>query len=126
MIYLSTRTIWGLIIGLSVLAVLGIAVTLYVIFGHSHAPSGGTVAVIVIALVILVAYRLSLTFWPWWPCSHCGGSKIRRHPGRGRITKAHGGCLWCRGKGRHPRLGVRVLTPSRARDLRAGITGRFG
>lgn len=124
--YLSTRTIWAAIIALAVFAVLGIAVTLYILFGHPHAPSGGTVTGIVLALAALLAYRLSLTFWPWWPCGHCGGSKIRRHPGRGRITRAHGGCLWCRGKGRHPRLGVRVLTPNRARDLRAGKPGRFG
>ncbi len=85
-------------------------------------------ALVLIAAAVIAAggYALSLTFFPWWSCRKCGGSKIRRHPGKGKIRRAHGGCQRCQGEGRHPRLGVKIFTPSRAQDLVAGKTWRYG
>jgi len=80
----------------------------------------------VLAVLAVAGYALSLLVFPWWSCRKCGGAKIRRHPGKGKISRAHGGCQRCKGKGRRPRLGVRVFTPSRAADLVAGKTGRYG
>ena len=86
----------------------------------------GVLAVFAVLAIGGAGYALSLRFFPWWPCSRCGGSKIRKHPGSGKVAKAHGGCRRCGGKGRHPRLGVKVFTPSRASDLVSGKTGRYG
>lgn len=124
MMYLSTRTIWAAIIGLSVLAVLGIAVTLYVLFGHPHAPSGGTVVLAAGAGVVIGAYGWSLARHPWRNCRRCSGSG--GHVDTTMWKGTYGRCTRCQGAKGFPRLGVRVLTPSRARELRAGKRGRFG
>lgn len=58
--YLSTRSIWAAIIALVVFSVLGIAVVLYALFGHPHAPSGGTVAVCAVAFTAGAVYCWSL------------------------------------------------------------------
>jgi hypothetical protein len=71
----------------------------------------------VAALIAVAAYLVSLRIHPWRPCRSCKGS------GKSRDTvwkKAHGTCPSCGGRGRHPRLGVRVLTPRRARQLAGG------
>jgi hypothetical protein len=75
--------------------------------------------IVLAAAVFLAAtaYAVSLRVHPWAPCRACGGS------GKSRDTvwrKAHGTCRSCGGRGRHPRLGVRVLTPARARAMTAG------
>ena len=62
------------------------------------------------------AYLVSLRVRPWWPCRACrGGGKTRD-----RIWKrATGTCPKCGGRGKRPRLGIRVLNPDRARLMRA-------
>jgi DnaJ-class molecular chaperone len=76
-------------------------------------------AIVLIAAVAVVVYLVSLRVFPWWTCSRCKGSEVRR--GRGL---AHGRCRRCDGAGRYPRTGVRVLMPGRARDMIGGGRGR--
>lgn len=62
-------------------------------------------------------YAASLRIHPWRPCRSCDGS------GKSRDTvwkKTFGTCKACGGRGRHPRLGVRVLQPARARRMTGG------
>jgi tRNA(Ile2) C34 agmatinyltransferase TiaS len=74
-----------------------------------------------LAIAIIVAvYLISLGVHPWWSCPRCGGSEVSQ--GRGR---SHGRCLRCRGRGRYPRIGVRVLAPGTARKMLEGKEGRF-
>lgn len=62
------------------------------------------------------AYLVSLRLRPWWPCRACRGAGKTG----GRIwRRASGTCPKCGGRGRRPRLGVRVLNPERARQLQA-------
>lgn len=71
----------------------------------------------VAALIAAAAYLASLRIHPWTPCRPCKGT------GKSRDTvwkAAFGTCRACGGRGRHPRLGVRVLQPGRARQLTAG------
>ena len=74
------------------------------------------VPLIVAAAVIIatVAYLISLQVRPWWKCRACGGTgktRSRIRPG------ATGTCPRCLG-GKVPRLGIRVLNPDRARQMR--------
>ncbi len=74
-------------------------------------PAVGTAAV----------YLASIWLHPWWPCRACDAS------GRTRDTiwrSAFGTCGTCGGRGRYPRLGVRVLQPAGARRLTAGQASR--
>lgn len=69
------------------------------------------------AAVAAAVYGLSLRLHPWVPCRACAGT------GKTRDTvwkRAHGTCRACSGRGRHPRLGVYVLQPARARRMTAG------
>ncbi|HEY1323215.1 MAG TPA: hypothetical protein VGF32_23355 [Streptosporangiaceae bacterium] len=68
------------------------------------------------AVTAVAVYALSLRLRPWWPCRACHGT--------GKTTdriwrRATGTCARCAGKGRHPRLGIRVLQPARARAMTA-------
>lgn len=76
--------------------------------------------VFLVVLVVVGIYLVSLCVHPWWSCSSCGESK--RSAGR---RGAHGRCLRCRGEGRYPRLGVKILMPGTARRMREGEKGRF-
>jgi hypothetical protein len=72
---------------------------------------------VIAAVIAAAAYAVSLRIRPWWPCRACKGSGKTRD----RIwTKATGTCPRCGGRGRRPRLGIRVLQPGRARQLEAG------
>ena len=69
------------------------------------------------AVLAVVAYAVSLRLHPWAPCRKCdGGGKSRDAVWK----KAHGTCRACGGRGRHPRLGIRVLQPGRARRMNSG------
>ncbi|HEY1321017.1 MAG TPA: hypothetical protein VGF32_12250 [Streptosporangiaceae bacterium] len=69
------------------------------------------------AALAAVVYATSLRIHPWTPCRTCKGSGKSRDS----VWKtAFGTCRACGGRGRHPRLGVRVLQPGRARRLTAG------
>jgi hypothetical protein len=75
-----------------------------------------TLAIAAIAVLAAAAagYLISLRVRPWWKCRACGGSgktRSRVRPG------ATGTCRKCLG-GRVPRLGIRVLNPDRARQMR--------
>lgn len=73
----------------------------------------GLLIVAVIALAA-VAYGISLKIHPWIACGRCHGSG----KSRGTVWKSsYGSCASCAGRGRHPRLGVRVLQRDRARRL---------
>ena len=70
------------------------------------------VAVLAVALAA-VLYAVSLRLHPRRSCRACGGSGKTRD----RIWRAaRGTCPKCLG-GQRPRLGVRVLTPARARAM---------
>ena len=72
---------------------------------------------VVAAVLAAGAYVISLRVHPWAPCRRCaGGGKSRDRIFRG----AFGTCKACGGRGRHPRLGVRVLQPGRHEQLTAG------
>ena len=74
----------------------------------------GALLVIAVAAITVAAYLISLKVHPWAPCSRCsGGGKSRDRLWRG----AFGTCPSCGGRGKHPRLGVKVLQPGRARRL---------
>lgn len=76
--------------------------------------------VLVIGVVVGI-YLGSLVVLPWWTCPGCNDSKrASRHRGR-----AHGRCLRCKGEGRYPRIGVRILMPGMARNMREGKKGLF-
>lgn len=63
-------------------------------------------ALVLIALVLVVCYRISLAIHPEWSCRTCKGTG--RH--RGVVwTSATRPCGRCHGSGRVPRLGVRLL-----------------
>jgi hypothetical protein len=71
-----------------------------------------------IAIAVLaggVYYAWSLRVHPWRTCRRCKG--------RGRRDRvfryARGGCARCGDRGRLPRLGIRVLTPERAKAMTA-------
>lgn len=66
------------------------------------------------AITAAAVYAVSLRIHPWKPCRSCEGT------GKSRDTvwkTAFGTCKSCGGKGRKPRLGVRVLQPARARRM---------
>jgi len=72
------------------------------------------------AVIAVTVYAVSLRLHPWMPCRACGGS--------GKTSdrlwhSAHGTCRACGGRGRNPRLGIRVLQPSRYKRLMAGQAG---
>ena len=78
-----------------------------------------TLAIVAAAVIAAAAaaYLISLRIRPWWPCRACEGSGKTRD----RIWKqAIGTCPKCGGRGRQPRLGVRILTPGRHKRLTAG------
>ena len=61
-------------------------------------------------------YGWSLRVHPWIPCWRCHG----RGSHRDRVFRnARGSCKRCGGRGRLPRLGIRVLTPARAKAMTA-------
>lgn len=67
-------------------------------------------------ITLIAAYLVSLRVHPWTRCRRCsGGGKSKDRIWRG----AHGTCPSCGGRGRHPRLGVRIFTPGRARQMTA-------
>jgi hypothetical protein len=78
---------------------------------------------VLVAVGYPAAYLVSLRPVPWWTCRTCGGSDQRRpwpwsmiFPGayaRGCRSK------WCQG-GNKVRLGVRLLMPTRAKELISG------
>lgn len=86
--------------------------------------AGMTVPALIATGLSGAAYWWSLRRHPWRPCRRCAGS------GQHRDTRvwvgAHGRCTRCNDKRHFPRLGVRVLTPGRARALTMGDRGRYG
>lgn len=67
----------------------------------------------VICLLSAGAYAVSLRVHPWVPCRRCKGGRIH-----GSIwSRAFGECGSCGGRGRRPRLGVRVFQRERAGQL---------
>lgn len=73
-------------------------------------------ALLIVAVVAITAaaYVISLRVHPWIACRRCnGGGRSRDRLWRG----AYGSCPACAGRGRKPRLGVRVLQRERARRL---------
>ncbi len=66
------------------------------------------------AVAAASAYLVSLRLHPWWPCRSCGGSGKTRDWLWGKAT---GACPKCGGRGRLPRLGIRVLQRERAREM---------
>ena len=60
-------------------------------------------------------YAWSLRIHPWVSCRRCKGGS-RRDP---LFRYARGSCTRCGGRGRLPRLGIRVLTPERAKAMTA-------
>lgn len=76
--------------------------------------------IVIAAALITGAYAVSLRLHPWRPCRSCDGSGKTRDP---LWRSAFGTCRSCGGRGRHPRLGVRVLTPGRARQMTGGQAG---
>lgn len=74
--------------------------------------------VVIVVVLAAGAYAVSIWLHPWAPCRACGGS------GKSRDVlwrSAYGTCKRCGGRGRHPRAGIRVLTPGRHKRLaRAG------
>ena len=61
-------------------------------------------------------YAWSLRVNPWRKCRRCKGRGSRRD----RVFRyATGGCPRCGNRGRLPRLGIRVLTPGRAKAMTA-------
>ena len=78
--------------------------------------AGGWLIPAAAALAAAAAYAVSLRIRPWWPCGPCDGTGKTRD----RIwRKASGTCPKCGGRGRRPRLGIRVLQPARARAMAA-------
>lgn len=60
-------------------------------------------------------YAWSLRIHPWVSCRRCkGGRRVDRV-----FRYASGSCTRCGGRGRLPRLGIRVLTPGRAKAMTA-------
>jgi hypothetical protein len=70
----------------------------------------------VTAGVAAAVYLVSLQVHPWRACRACGG---RGKTGDRIWRAAHGTCPSCGGKGRHPRLALRILAPARYRRLAA-------
>lgn len=74
---------------------------------------------ILIVIVAVLAggayYAWSLRVHPWRTCRRCKGG-TRRDP---VFRYARGSCTRCGGRGRLPRLGIRVLTPARAKAMTA-------
>jgi hypothetical protein len=66
------------------------------------------------ALLAAAAWITSLWVHPWIPCKSCDGSGKTRDP---VFRSAFGTCPRCGGRGRKPRLAVRVLQPSRGRRM---------
>lgn len=76
----------------------------------------GWLALAVAAALAAPAYLISLRVHPWWRCRRCkGAGRSRARVWRG----AFGSCPRCGGKGRKPRLGIRVLDRERAREMTA-------
>lgn len=75
-------------------------------------------AILAVAVVAAaVAYLVSLRLHPWRPCRACSGTGRTKD----RIwTRAHGTCPACGGRGRHPRIGVRLTSPGRYKQLTEG------
>ncbi len=75
---------------------------------------------LVIVLAVVIAggyYAWSLRVHPWVRCRARGCKGGSR---RDRVFKgAYGACRHCGGRGRKPRLGIRVLTPARAKAMTA-------
>lgn len=77
---------------------------------------------ILIGLAAAGAYRYSLWRRPHRKCPRgCkGGDNVDTTMFRGSF----GRCWFCHGSGKRVRLGVRLLMPGTARDIRAGRHGR--
>lgn len=74
------------------------------------------IVIVLAAAFAAVTYLISLRVHPWRRCLRCkGAGRTRARVWRG----AFGSCPRCGGKGRKPRLGIRVLDPGRARELTA-------
>ena len=65
---------------------------------------------------------ISLRVSPSWPCWLCHGRGTHGDLFR---RQAFGLCPACHGGKRRTRLGVKVLMPGLARDIKAGKHGRF-
>lgn len=75
------------------------------------------ILVLIIVALAAAAYLVSLWFHPWIACRSCNGSGRTR----GLLwRRAFGTCPRCGGRGRKPRLGIRVTRPARARAMLAG------
>lgn len=69
-----------------------------------------------LAVLAAAAYARSLWVHPWIRCRPCKGSGRTRD----RIWRgAYGSCPKCGGRGRKPRLGIRVAMRARARQMLA-------
>lgn len=63
-------------------------------------------ALITLIVSVALAYVVSLAVNPWRPCRHCDGKGKFSDP---LWSYAHRDCPRCKGRGRLPRLGRRVL-----------------
>ena len=70
---------------------------------------------------LVAAYLVSLYVHPNRDCISCHGHKSHGPEGSANFRF----CLTCRGRGRYPRLGVRVFRRDVIRGLQAGRRGRF-
>jgi hypothetical protein len=78
-------------------------------------------ALIGIAVILVVAYVLSLKLNPLWPCLWCKGAK--RHYST-LFPRARRRCWFCKGTGEKPRLGVRLFMHGTYAEIKAGRHGK--
>ena len=71
----------------------------------------------------LTAYWWSLKRHPYRPCPRCHGRKA--HIDTTFLPGTGGRCLFCKGEGLLPRLGVRIFRRSDYRAIRAGKKGKY-
>jgi hypothetical protein len=92
-----------------------LAAALGLIFWMAHLAAGVAVC------VVITGYLVSLYVHPERDCISCHGHKTHGPEGSANFRF----CLTCKGKGRYPRLGVRVFRRDVIRGLKAGRRGRF-
>jgi hypothetical protein len=94
---------------------LPLAVLLTVVFGVVHAAFAAVIC------GVFAGYLISLYAYPNRDCISCDGHKT--HGPRGARNFRF--CLTCGGRGRYPRLGVRLFRRDVIRGLEAGKRGRL-
>lgn len=69
----------------------------------------GTLFLVILGVVALVAYLIACLVWPWGSCGRCKGRGKLRSPTR----RYHRDCPSCGGKGRKLRAGRAVYAVAR-------------